>query len=139
MKAQKVTPLRFGCSEDRGFLPKSDPSPLLQWKAGCEDEHIETIRSWQKLARDLPSYILAKKVRKTVSTLAPFPIKKLEHTKENRERLMQALSYAGCSCKPCGPLVRRCKTTAKTSSAFVPFIRGMQLAAFGFVPAYCAG
>lgn len=75
----------FGLSPQRGFLPDSDPLHKL---ASPE------FAAWERVAQNLPKFLSALSLRKTVNALPPFPVARISNEQELR-RAMVILSFIG--------------------------------------------
>lgn len=75
----------FGLSETRGFLPHTDPLKSLP-----QSEFAE----WERVGQNLPKYLAALSLRKTVNTLPEFRAELLA-SDEQLKRAMVILSFIG--------------------------------------------
>lgn len=75
----------FGLTKERGFLPHQDP---LRRIARSE------FNEWEEVAVNLPKYMAGLSVRRVVDSLPPFPLSKLNDSRE-LQRAMVILSFIG--------------------------------------------
>jgi indoleamine 2,3-dioxygenase len=71
-------------SDQRGFLPSSDPLRRLP----------SDFDAWEEAAGSLPKLLVSDRLRPTLEHLPPFPVESLS-TQPQRERAMTLLSYLG--------------------------------------------